>query len=392
MVGLNYKLLYKRNGFSHFSERSSSFSLGREIHHLLVRSSTTVRVVFGEEEGSFSSSPPPFLLLCFWFLFSCCCRFFGTSSSSRRSILLRHLCCYPGLFASFPFWPLIARRSSSSMKQPRSSLVLRWVLLNLRSTYLRLTWAYTHHSAVTTGLSALHRHLKLCLLHFTCRNVSSTRLSMDLMRQRVYPTLRAVASSCILLPWTVHPFGRSSTFIADTTGFLFFCCIAVYICYVFLCIFLLYFVVFILLPFCLGCGLHLVLGLIFVVEISVPIWFFAMPALQLLLYSDGCFTRIGLFTEFLCFLHRLVRPWNRLGLLIVLLELLVITIACCLVFLDWIQILFLYLHCILSFGLCCWGALPLCFRFIVGEPTPLSFLGCPTSSSFWIKSGKDPSL
>jgi hypothetical protein len=151
----------------------------------------------------------------------------------------------------------------------------------------------------------------------------------------------------------------------------------------FLCIFM---------SFCLGCGLHLVLGLIFVVEISVPIWFLAVPALQLLLYSDGCFTRIGLFTEFLCILHHLVRPWNRPDLLIVLLELLVITIACCSVLLDRIQILFLYLHCILSFGLCCWGTLPLCFGFIVGEPTPLSFLGCPISSSSWIRSRKDPSL
>jgi hypothetical protein len=237
MVGLNYKLLYKRNGFSHFSERSSSFSLGREIHHLLVRSSTTVRVVFWGGGGILFLLPPSFSSSLFLVSLFLLLSFFWYPSSSRRSILLRHLCCYPGLFASFPFWSFIARRSSSSMKQPRFSLVLRWVLLNLRSTYLRSTWAYTHHSAVTTGLSALHRHLTLCLLHFTCRNVSSTCLSVDLMRQRVYPTLRAVASSCILLPWTVHPFGRSSTFIADMTSFLFFCCISVYICYVFLCIF-----------------------------------------------------------------------------------------------------------------------------------------------------------
>jgi hypothetical protein len=168
-----------------------------------------------------------------------------------------------------------------------------------------------------------------------------------------------------------------------TTGFFVFCCISVYIyIYVFLCMFLLYFIGFILLLFCLGCGLHLVLGLIFVVETSVPIWFFPVPSLQLLLYSDGCFTCIRLFTEFIFILHRLVRSWNRLGLLIVLFELLVITIACCSVLLDRIHILFLYLHCILSFGLCCWDALPLCFGFIVGERTPLSFLECLTSSSY----------
>jgi hypothetical protein len=203
------------------------------------------------------------------------------------------------------------------------------------------------------------------------------------------------APSSSLLPWNVHPFDCSSTFIVDTIGFCFlvFCCSSVYFYIsVFLCYFLLYFVGVSLLLFCLGCGLHLILGLIFVVETSVPIWFLAVPPLQLLLYSDGCFTRIGFFTKFLCILYRLVRPWNRLGLLIVILELLVITIACCSILLDRIQILFLYLHCILSFGLYCWGALPLCFGFIVGEPTPLLFLDCLTSSSFWIRSGKDPSL
>jgi hypothetical protein len=30
--------------------------------------------------------------------------------------------------------------------------------------------------------------------------------------------------------------------------------------------------------------------------------------------------------------------------------------------------------------------------FAVGEPTPFSMLGSPTSSSFWIRSGKDPPL
>jgi hypothetical protein len=64
------------------------------------------------------------------------------------------------------------------------------------------------------------------------------------------------------------------------------------------------------------------------------IWFFAVHAPQLSFFSDGCFTHIGLFTEFLCNLHRLLRPWNMPGLLMVLFELLVITIASCLVLLD----------------------------------------------------------
>jgi hypothetical protein len=145
-------------------------------------------------------------------------------------------------------------------------------------------------------------------------------------------------------------------------------------------IFQLFFVGFISLLFCLGFSFHLVSWLIFEVETSTPLWFFAVPALQLSLYCGGCLNRIGFFTEFLCNLHRLVRPWNRPSLLIIFFELLVITIACCSVPLDRIQNLFLHLYCILSFG------------FIVGEPTPVSFLGCPTFSSIWIRSGKDLSL
>jgi hypothetical protein len=122
------------------------------------------------------------------------------------------------------------------------------------------------------------------------------------------------------------------------------------------------------------------------------IWFFAVPTLQLSFYSDSCFTRIELFTEFLCNLHCLVWPWNRLSLLMILLEFLVITIASCSVFLDRIQYLFLHLHCFLSCGLYCWGALPFHFGFIVGESTPFSFIGSLTSSSFRIRSEKDPSL
>jgi hypothetical protein len=115
-------------------------------------------------------------------------------------------------------------------------------------------------------------------------------------------------------------------------------------------------------------------------RLSASLWFFVVLALQPSFYSGGCFTRIGLFTEFLCILHRLVRPWNRLGLFMILFESLAITIACCSVLLDWIQYLFLYLHYFLLFG------------FIVWEPTLCLFLESLTSSSFRIRSGKDYSL
>jgi hypothetical protein len=54
-----------------------------------------------------------------------------------------------------------------------------------------------------------------------------------------------------------------------------------------------------------------------VLWVLASIWFFAVPTLQLSFYSDGCFIHIGFFMEFLCNLHRLVRPWNRPGLLMV---------------------------------------------------------------------------
>jgi hypothetical protein len=113
---------------------------------------------------------------------------------------------------------------------------------------------------------------------------------------------------------------------------------------------------------------------------SASLWLFVVLALQPSFHGGGCFTCIGLFTEFLCILHRLVRPWNRPGLLMILFESLAITIACCSVLLDWIQYLFLYLHYFLLFG------------FVVGEPTPCLFLESLTSSSFRIRSGKDSSL
>jgi hypothetical protein len=36
--------------------------------------------------------------------------------------------------------------------------------------------------------------------------------------------------------------------------------------------------------------------------------------------------------------------------------------------------------------LCCWGVLPFCVGFIVGEPTPFSFIESLTSSSFQFRS------
>ena len=57
------------------------------------------------------------------------------------------------------------------------------------------------------------------------------------------------------------------------------------------------------------------------------LWFSVVPALQPSFYSGGCFIRIRLFTEFLCILHHLVRPWNMPNLLMILFESLVITIA-----------------------------------------------------------------
>jgi hypothetical protein len=153
---------------------------------------------------AFSSLPtPPFSLAFLLVLVRIFLCFFPFCAASpvvtvlfyRRSILLRQPCYCSGLLASFPFWPFTARRSSSSMNQPGSTLVLRWVLINLRSTYLRSTRAYTHHPTVTIDLSALHRRLAIRRLHCTCRDVSSTRLSVDLTHRRVSPTLRTAASS-----------------------------------------------------------------------------------------------------------------------------------------------------------------------------------------------------
>ena len=136
----------------------------------------TVGVVFRGGGILFLLPPSLFFFSVFGFLFVVVVFFCYLSSTlGCCSILLRQLCCCPELLTSFPFWSFAARRSLSSMKQPESILVLRWVLINLRSTYLRSTRAYTHHSTVTTDLSALHRHLMICYLHCTCQDVSSTR-------------------------------------------------------------------------------------------------------------------------------------------------------------------------------------------------------------------------
>jgi hypothetical protein len=63
-----------------------------------------------------------------------------------------------------------------------------------------LTRAYTHYSTITIGLSAHQRHLAIRRLRCTRRDVSSTRLSVDLTHWRVSPTLWAAASSCNLFP------------------------------------------------------------------------------------------------------------------------------------------------------------------------------------------------
>jgi hypothetical protein len=66
----------------------------------------------------------------------------------------------------------------------------------------------------------------------------------------------------------------------------------------------------------------------------VPFLFSAVLPLRQPLHSDSWFIGKGLLTEFLCYLHRLVRPWNRPGLPLILLGSVVNTIACCLVLLN----------------------------------------------------------
>ena len=102
-----------------------------------------------------------------------------------------------------------------------------------------------------------------------------------------------------------------------------------------------------------------------------PFGFLAMPALQLSLYSDGCFTRIRLFMEFLCVLNCLEWPWNRPNLLMIFFELLVITIASCSVLLDRIQ----YCPYFLALFFIIWVML-------LGSPPFFHFLDLPLLLSF----------
>jgi hypothetical protein len=79
------------------------------------------------------------------------------------------------------------------------------------------------------------------------------------------------------------------------------------------------------------------------------IWLSTVPALQQSFNGGYCLYHNGLFTEFFCTCHRLMRPWNRLSLYV---------IACYLVLLDQIQNLFLNLYCIYLLG------------FVVGVSSP----------------------
>jgi hypothetical protein len=191
--------------------------------------------------------------------------------------------------------------------------------------------------------------------------VVSTRLRVNLTRPRVDLTLLRVPLTrrCVRIelvpkallpcpPTSVRPvLNRCS--VGFFVVFFYFLCICV-VMYLYFCLFFVGFY----LPAVIWFNLEeeIVAG----GRPSASLWFYVVLAVQPSFHSGGCFTYIGLFTEFLCILHRLVRPWNRPGLLMILFESLAITIACCLVLLDWIQYLFLYLHYFLLFGFvvaCC---------------------------------------
>ena len=201
------------------------------------------------------------------------------------------------------------------MKQPGSTLVLRWFLENLRSTYLRWTRAYTHHPIITTSLSTLQRHLAIHRLRCTRRGRELHAPKHGSHSPARVP--HAPGSSLLLQPLlldcpTIRLFLHLRHSDNRLFGFLLF--FRLYFRFCVFCIFLLFYVGFISLLFCLGYSVHLMLGLIFGVETAAPLWFYAVLILQLSFHSGSCFTRIGLFTEFLCNLYRLVRPWNRPGL------------------------------------------------------------------------------
>jgi len=336
---------------------------------------------------------------------SCFCLVFLSFFVGRLvRLLLFSVAVHPVVLPAFQF--------SSAAAQSGSSLVIRWVFLKTRSTLLRKTRAYTRRPIVITGLPASQFRRPMIHQQRTRRSVTSTRLSGDLTRRRVFTTPRAFDHSTVTTgrqaPPRLHAihllrcrsvrsvagfFGRRLSFAFVFVVTLLPCCGCKVVALLLLCIPLVCCIfcvfIFILLSvlFYLPAMTWSDLEMEIVLWVLASIWFFAVPALQLSFNGDGCFNRIELFTEFLCNLHRLVRPWNRSGLLIVLFGLLVITIASCSVLLNRIQYLSLYLHCFLSFGLCCWGALPFYFGFIVGELTPFSFIGSLISSSFRIRSG-----
>jgi hypothetical protein len=274
---------------------------------------------------------------------------------------------------------VISAQFSSAFAQSGSFLVLRWVFLKTRSTLLRKTRAYTRHPIVITGPPASQRRRPIIHQHRTLRSVSFTRLSVDLTCRSVYTTPRAfylsTATTGLLAPLRLHSthlllcrsvcsavfFGRRRSLVFAFVVFLQLCLCCIFAVLLLSCVSQL----------CLCCNfcvfsfillsvmLYLPAMTWFDLEVEIVLWvlasfwFFAVPTLQLSFYSDGCFTCIGLFSEFLCNLYRLVRLWNRPGLPLVLFGLLVITIASSSVLMDRIQYLFLYLHCFLSFGLCC---------------------------------------
>jgi hypothetical protein len=263
-----------------------------------------------------------------------------------------------------------------------------------RSIIFRKPKPETHDSTVLMGCSAsrrLHQYVRLTTtrrrvaftcsrVDLTCGCVTHTRRRVDWFLQRVLyssdpqqcrrsflrvsvvvrcPSPARVIHAPVIGFWAA-PFLR----LLQVSLRLLHCCCC---CLKILMAYLLYLLVL----FCSLCLLLWVLAFI---------WFLAVPTLQLLLHSDSCLTRIELLTEFLCVSNRLVRSWNRPGLPLILFELWVNTIASCSVLLDRIQYCSYFSTVIYHWG------------YVVGVPTPFLFFGSPTSSSFWIRSGKDPPL
>jgi hypothetical protein len=214
---------------------------------------------------------------------------------------------------------------------PGSTVVLSSGFFQARSVDLCSSTAPTRPTRVFPIVPATRRCLHHPVPATTRRHMVCTRLRVnltcprvDLMLLRVYLTCRRVRLE--LVPVALPPTSVRSVLHRCSVGFfsafffisfvLLFFCICIFICILWAVISL---------P---CCGLILRRRLLLVV-VPASLWFFVVPALQLSFHCDGCFTRIGLFTEFLCILHRLVRPWNRPGLLMILFESLVNTIACC---------------------------------------------------------------